>query len=134
MIEWFSATASAVVSGLVIYQVQQGKKWRDDINRKIDNLASAQAMNREKLKDDIADLKLDRAEQYVKKADCTNVRKECIDHIKEIVRDPICRKIDDIKQQRVSAWAEHDKTKNEVWDAINHHTHIGLPVDSKVIR
>ena len=133
MIEWISTTVSAITAGLVVYQLESGRQWRKDIESKIDALGMTASRNRENLKGDIADLRVDRAEQYVRKSDCTDVRRECVNHMKETIKDPICRKLDEIQQQRAAAWTDHEKDVADVWNVINHHTHSSLPRDDKVI-
>jgi len=46
----------------------------------------------------------------------------------------ICRKIDDLQVRRRDRWAEQNKENDNLWDAVNRHTHEGISGSGGVIR
>lgn len=115
MIEWFSAASSAVAAGVVIWQFQRSAKFKDDVIKRFNEL----------------DVKL--AGQFVSSAKCKDEQIKCHDYLKETIKDPICRKIDEIRTARKEAWEQNGKTQTDLWQRVNKHTHEGLDPGARVI-
>lgn len=69
----------------------------------------------------------------VSREECEREQHDCSDRLKENLKEPICRKIDEIKIARRDAWIDHARETDSIWTRFNKHTHEGLPQGSRVV-
>ena len=77
---------------------------------------------------------LNKLEKKVDVADCDTIRGQCRIYCTDAVQAPICRKIDNIKDLQQKDRDSQERVTEDIWSAINTHTHESLPKDAGVIR